>query len=176
MAIKSGKNIVFILLLSFCFSCNTEEPAFYVYKENDFVMEVGSGTFATYFATIYNINNNFVKELEAFGISSDQIKAVNSGRGSFVPIFEEVDFDLLRDVSIWLISAEDPSKRKEIYYRDQIPLNQKNELRLLSGLSNLKDFLLTEEKYHLEIQLKFRNLVPANIETRFSYSFAIFMN
>ncbi len=106
----------------------------------------------------------------------DQVKSIHTGKGTFTPVFDDFDYAYLRDVSIWLVSDDNPSIRKEIYYRDEIPLREKNELRLLSGLADLKEFIYSEEKYNLEIQLKFRNFVPANIDNRFTYSFAIFTN
>lgn len=172
------KSLFILSFLSIVFltmnSCNTEVPDFYVHRENDFIMEAGSGTLETYFYVIHNIENNFLEEIESYGLNADQIESVFAGKGLYTSIFQEFDFDILWKTSVWLVSAEDPSFRKEIYYREQVPFNQNNELKLLSGLADLKEFLTTVEKYHLEIQLNFRNLVPANLEGRFTYSFAIY--
>jgi hypothetical protein len=170
--------IQFILLLltgSLFFSCNNETPAFYLFKENDITIPPGLSTIETHFFIVNNIPNTFRSELEIRGILPEQIKSVNAGQGTFSPVFESFNYGIMDEVSVWLVSATDPGIRREIYYREQIPLNQENELRLLSGLANLKDFLLTEEKYNLEIQLNFRNFVPTELENRLTYNFAVFM-
>lgn len=167
--------ICFSLAILTVLSCNTATPEFYIYKENDITIPPGLSTIETHFFVINNINNTFQAELDSRGIQADQIKSVNAGKGLFTPVFNEFDYGIFREVSIWLVSSTDPSIRKEIYYREQVPLTLKNEMRLLSGISNLKDFLLTEEKYNLEIQLNFRNFVPAKLENRFTYNFAVFM-
>ena len=172
---KLIKNCLFILVALLFISCNTETPAFYIHKENDITIPVGLSTIETHFFVINNINNSFQAELDIRGISADQVKAVNAGKGHFSPVFNEFNYGIIQKVSVWLVSVDDPSYRKEIYYRDEIPLNVDNELRLLSGISNLKDFLMSEKKYNLEIQLNFRNFVPVELENRFTYSFAIFM-
>ena len=157
-------------------SCNTDSPSLYMHREYDFVIGAALNTFETHFFIQPNIKNTFREELELNGIQPEQISSVSAGRGLFTPIFDEFDYDVIREVSIWLVSVENPSTRKEIYYREQVPYNQNNELRLLSGLADLKDFLLEEDYYNLEIQLKFRNFVPFNFDNRFTYSFAIFTN
>ena len=164
-----------VVLTGLSLSCQTDSPSFYLFRENDFTIPAGLSPYETHFFLTYHIQNNFRKELEERQINPDQIRSVSPGRGSFSPIFQDIEYGLIRDVSIWLVSSSDPSVRKEIYYRDEVPLSQKNELQLLSGIANLKDFLLGQEKYNLEIQLKFRNFVPSNFENRLSYSFAIFL-
>lgn len=164
----------FLFVLSLL-SCNNETPAFYIYKENDITIPPGLSVILTHIFVVNDIPNTFQAELEARGIQADQIKSVNAGEGTFTPVFESFNYGFIQDVSIWLVSGSDPGIRKEIYYREPVPLNQQNELRLLSGLANLKDFLLTEEKYNLEIQLNFRNFVPTEFENRFTYNFAVFM-
>ena len=172
---KLINGLLIVITAMMMLSCNTETPAFYIYKENDITIPVGLSIIETHFFVIPNINNTFQAELETRGIQADQVKAVNAGRGSFTPVFNEFNYGIIDKVSIWLVSVKDPGYRKEIYYREEVPLNISNELKLLSGISDLKDFLLSEEKYNLEIQLNFRNFVPTELENRFTYSFAIFM-
>lgn len=172
---KSILYTIFALFAALSLSCNTASPSFYIFKENDITIPAGISTLETHFFVINNINNTFQAELDSRGILPDQIKSVNAGKGQFNPIFDDFDYGIMREVSIWLVSVTDASVRKEIYYRDQIPLTEKNELRLLSGIANLKEFLLSEEKYNLEIQLKFRNFVPTELENRLTYNFAVFM-
>jgi len=156
--------------------CQTEKPEFYVHREMDFELLPFQNPAATYFAEIKNIPNTFPEEFELLGLQESQISAIYSGKGTFRPVYTDFDFGNIEEVSIWLVSTDDPSLRREIYYRDQIPLSQKNELRLLSGLADLKSFLLGVPKYNLEIQLNFRTFVPQNTDVRFTYSFAIFTN
>jgi hypothetical protein len=173
-AMKTFFYAILVVLVASTLSCNTSTPSFYIFKENDITIPAGISTIETHFFVINNINNTFQAELDSRGILADQIKSVNAGKGQFNPVFDDFDYGIMREVSIWLVSVTDPSLRKEIYYRDQIPLTEKNELRLLSGIANLKDFLLSEEKYNLEIQLKFRNFVPTELENRLTYNFAVF--
>jgi len=147
----------------------------YIHRENDFVIEAKQSLIETRFIRI-SLENTILKELEASGITKEEIKSIHTGKGLFTPVFDDFDYGYLREVSIWMVSVDNPSLRKEIYYREEIPISKKNELKLLSGLANLKDFIYSEEKYNLEIQLKFRNFVPANADNRLTYSFAIFTN
>jgi len=164
-----------VFLLNLLYSCTTETPAFYIHKEHDFTIPAGLNTLETHFFIIEDIQNNFLAEIEANGIKLENIISVNAGKGLFTPVFNEFNYGALRDISIWMVSYDDPTIRKEIYYRDEIPLNKTQELKLLSGIANLKDFLISEQKFYLEIQLKFRNFVPSNTDNRFTYSFAIFI-
>ena len=90
-------------------SCNTVAPEFYIHREHDITIPAGLNTIETHFFVVNNIQNTFNTELESRGINPDQIQSVNAGKGYFSPIFNEFDYGIIYDVSIWLVSVNEPS-------------------------------------------------------------------
>lgn len=169
-------SIFVAILVVFSSSCEKDQVNFYIFKEHDFEITAGLNTIETHFFVFRNIKNTLPQELYNQGLSFDDVKQVYAGKGLIKPVFEDFQYGDIREVSIWVVSPVDPSIRQEIYYQDQIPYNLRGEMRLLSGIANLKEFLSVHSTYNLEIQIKFRNFVPANSLNRFTYSFAIFLN
>ncbi len=163
-------------LLLFSYSCEKEQVSFYIHDEHDFEIKAGLNTIETHFFVFRNIKNTLPQELYNQGLSFDDVKVIYAGKGLIQPVFDDFQYGDIREVSIWVVSPIDPSIRHEIYYLDQIPYSMRGEMKLLSGIANLKDFLSLHSSYNLEIQIKFRNFVPANTLNRFTYSFAIFLN
>jgi len=164
------------LLVLSSYSCDKDQVSFYIFKEHDFEIPAGLNTIETHFFVFRNIKNTLPQELYDQGLSFDDVNLVYAGRGLIKPVFDDFQYGDIREVAIWVVSPTDPSIRHEIYYLDQIPYNLRGEMRLLSGIANLKEFLSLHSTYNLEIQIKFRNFVPANSLNRFTYSFAIFLN
>ncbi len=168
--------ILIVFMALFTYSCEKEQVSFYIHQEHDFEIRAGLNTIETHFFVFRNIKNTLPQELYSQGLSFDDVKQVYAGKGLIQPVFDDFQYGDIREVSIWVVSTVDPSIRHEIYYLDQIPYSMRGEMRLLSGIANLKEFLSLHSTYNLEIQIKFRNFVPANTLNRLTYSFAIFLN
>ena len=106
------------------------------------------------------------------GLDESTIGEILPRRAEITAPFDNIDFGIVQEVSIWAVSTTDSELRKEIFYQDRINLNDQKELRLFSSLSEVKDILLNDH-VDLEVRFKFRAFTPTQIETRLIMNFLV---
>jgi len=103
-------------------------------------------------------------------INEDQVEAILPNRAQLNTVFNNIDWAIVREISIQAVSAADPSIRREIFWHDRINPNTIEELRLFSSLSEVKDILL-QDRMTLEVRLNFRQTTRAEVESRLTMNF-----
>ncbi len=136
--------------------------------ETDFIVPAGLNTFDTHYFIIRAVPSRIRSYMGS--LDASQIGQIVPTKAELTAPFVDLDFSIVRQVSIWMISRENPEEREEIFYQDRIDLNEKRELRLFSSLSEVKDILLADN-FDLEIRLNFRTFTPTQIETRLRMNF-----
>lgn len=138
--------------------------------EADFIIAPGLNTFDTHYFIVKNIPTR-IKNYSALGNDST-IGQIYPNRAELNARFTNIDWALVREISIWAVSTNDPKVKKEIFYHDRIELQNVKELKLLSSLSDVKD-LLTQDVVDLEIRMNFRTFTPSDIESRLTLNFVV---
>ncbi len=159
---------IFVAFLSYSSCTEDANILFQMNMETDFSIAPGLNTFETFIFPISQVPTN----INAFIGSNDPngIEGIYPMRATISAPFNNFDWSIVRLVSIDLISTTDPTLRKEIFYQDQISLNEQNELRLFSSSTEVKDLLL-EQSVNIEIRFNFRNITPAETPSRINMSF-----
>ncbi len=154
-------------------SCVTEggEVLFDVDIEADFDIAPALNTFETFYFPINRVPTN----ISAFvgTTQRDAIGRILPARADVTAVFTDIDWSIVQEVSVWMISTQDPDRRAEIFYQDQISLNNQNELRLFSSNSEVSDMIF-EEAVNLEVRFRFRNITPGEIRSRLQMKFLAF--
>lgn len=153
--------LLFGILISVVFlSCGDKTvPLFTIDFQEQFSIPAGLNTIETHTFIIQDIPALLESYKANFNVLDEDIASILPSRGRINQIFSNIDFDFIQSVSIWMVSNVDPQYRYELYYLDFVPVNTGDEIRLLSGISNLKD-LMNEGSFDLEIKLKFRTFPP----------------
>lgn len=165
--------VLLLMLLSMA-GCSNGEDALFIYEQEVFFeIPAGLNTLETHFFQLFNVPSDLQLQLDSRGISQENVARVLSNRGLITARFDNLDWNMVERVIVNVLDREDPTRVTEIFYQEFVPLDTGQEIRLLANISNLKEVLLPET-IDLEIRLDFRAFPPANIETRFFFSFAAF--
>lgn len=141
-------------------SCGDKNvPLFTIDFQEQFTIPAGLNTIETYTFLIQDVPTLLESYKTTYNVSDEEIVSILPSRGRINQIFSNINYDFIQTVSIWMVSNLDPDVRYELYYLDFVPLNTGDELKLLSGISNLKE-LMNEASYNLEIKLRFRTFPP----------------
>jgi hypothetical protein len=161
-----------LLLLAFIFIGCTSDKPFLFDMDIEAEIEVGAGlnTLDTHYFLIRRVPTRIQTYLT--GLDESIIGEILPRRAEIIAPFDNIDFGIVQEVSIWAVSITDSELRKEIFYQDRINLNDQKELRLFSSLSEVKDILLNDH-VDLEVRFKFRAFTPTQIETRLIMNFLV---
>jgi hypothetical protein len=164
--------ICFLLLISgLQCSCNGDEgqELILVPFQVQFEVPAGLNPALEHRVLITNIQNSFVGLLEQNGIDTSRISAVTAGNGQFLEMNGVMDLNFLLELEIRIFSNLNPDYSKEIYYRNNIPINTGSTLDLFPSLSNIEDIIF-EPGMSLEITFKRLNgPTPATTDVRFTF-------
>lgn len=166
-----GVYIYLILLLGGISCGSSEEPLLTMQLETEFVIPPGLNAFDTHY---FRINNVATRAKNYFGSDFDRttVGRVLPNRAELNARFVNIDWSIVREISIHVISPANPSVSKEIFYHDRIDFDDVKELRLLSSLSEVRDILL-EDIMTLEVRLNLRRATPVEIESLLTMNFVV---
>lgn len=147
------------------------DPLFIMQLEARFVIQPGLNSFDTHYFTLTQVPTR-IKNYLGQGVDVSEIDRILPNRAELNAQFNNIDWGIVREIQVLAVSVKDPSIKKEIFYHDRVNLDNVNELRLLSSLSEVKDILL-QELFHLEIRLNFRRPTPVEIDSRLTMNFVV---
>lgn len=164
-----------ILILAFLVSVfggckKTDEFLFGGNFETRFLIPSGLNTVLTHYITIPNVYTDFNRVATNAGYDAESIKSIQASYGKMRTVFSSDDLDFIQDISVIVISRENPSLRKEMYYSEFVPFNVNNEIKLQSGSAELAE-ILKEDFIDIEIRMNIRGFVPNAIEAILDMSF-----
>lgn len=169
------KKLLFILIpVVLSISCNTKVPAFEIYQEVRFTLPAGKIPTVTHHFLVHDIPSFLKENLKTRGLTIDDITEFYAGKGRFISLDYDYNFGILYDVSVWIYKINEYNNRKEIYYRDEVPINQKGELKLLSTGEDVRDILLSD-KYEMDIELVFINTSNITTECALEFNYVAFV-
>lgn len=164
--------IVFFIISLLCSGCsNVEEPLFEMRIDADLTIPPGLNSFDTHYFYIRNVPTRYRNF-----ISNDNdingIGTVRPSQGLLSALFINIDWAIIREISIHAISGENPNISKEVFYHDRVNIDNVKDLELLSSLSEVKDILL-QDFVTLEVRLNLRRTTPTEIESRITMNFNV---
>jgi len=111
--------------------------------------------------------------MDAFLINNDadvnDITGIIAREAELSVNFANIDFAFIREVVVEIYSDDD-IQGKEIFFREDVPLNTGIRLQLLPSLPDVHEFLMDDD-FNIRIELKLRDFSPTFIETRFDFQF-----
>jgi hypothetical protein len=143
--------------------------------EAEFIIPLGLNTVETHFITVKDVPTFFRQNAERFNVDTTNIKNVQASKGLLRAKFNDAEFDFIERISVWAVSQKDPNFKREMYYLDFNPLNTREELRMLSSTSELKQ-ILNNDFINLEFRLNLRRFPTSNIRTIFDFGYAVSEN
>jgi len=154
------KLIAAVLMILMLVSCGEKTvPLFTIDFQEPFSIPAGLNTIETHTFIIQDIPSLLESYKSNYNVLDEDIGSILPSRGRMNQVFSNINYDFIQSVSVWMVSNVDPLYRYELYYLDFVPLNTGDEIKLLSGISNLKE-LMQEGSFDLEIKLKFRTFPP----------------
>jgi len=163
------KYIILLFVLSL-FSCKSKVPIFELYQEVNFIIPAGKDHLATHHFLIHDIPSTLNKTLKSKSIKLSDIKELYAGRGKLESIVYNSNFGIMRNISVWIYKKNDYGNRAEIYYRDDIRVNQRGELKMLSSGEDIRDILISDN-YEMDIEVQFKGFTAETIECRMTFSY-----
>ena len=156
------------------YSCGDDvQPLFDLEYEVDFTIDPGLNTIDTHVYTIRDVPSLLSDYAAINGVIVDSIKSGAPNRATLTTVFQNINYDFLDQMSVWMFSSSNPSDNQEIFFIDFVELNEDNEVRLLSSLANVIDYL-REGKFDIEVRLRLRSFSPAEINSRLIFNITAF--
>lgn len=158
-----------------CFSACKDDRTelFRIEIETDFTIDASLNTILTHYFPINNVQTNY--STFAGQTTLDAIGSIRSMNCSLTSPFTPVNYEFIREISVFAIDPSDSSVRKELFYLDPNPVGNgtENELTLFSSLSNHKE-LLSKDLIHLEVRVELRFNAPTTFDNRMVLTFQAF--
>jgi len=167
------KNSLIVLFLSLLFLQCKEEPQilFEMPYRVDFEITAGLNPFDAHYFNSPNINSKVDTLFSVHNVDQNEIISIQPHIGRLSTVFNDVDYDFVRDISVRIYN-DDPDDFREIFYRDELPLNTKGDIDLLPTLTDIQDFVKNDQ-FNIIVRFEFRNAPPEFIQSRLDYSFEV---
>ena len=158
------------VVLVFQSGCSSSPPPLFVMNlEADFTIPAGLNTLDTHYFVLRGIptfSRNYVNN----PAGRAAVSGVFPRRAEINARFDQLDWAIVQEISIWAVSSSDSSIKKEVFYENRIDFSNVRELRLSSSLSEVKDILF-QDQLTLEVRIRLRNITPFEIDTRLTLNF-----
>lgn len=160
------------ILVLFFSSCRKEpEVLFYMDYEIPFSMPAGLNPIDAHFFNFRNIPTNFETLMSSYNLDTSNY-VIEPHSAELIAIFNEAEFNFVRDVKIFIIPNYSTSIRHEVFSRENVLLNTKYQLVIFPWQLDVKDHLKHRETQFL-LQLNLRGASPTSIETRIRIRFQV---
>ncbi len=163
------------LLAFFVFfsSCKTKTPVFRIDEEVSFTIPAGLSPLLVHHFQIKNVKSLLSEVLEENKMDINAIDELYAGKGKFVSFYNNSNYGIIDKVSVWINKSGEEDNQFEIYYLDEVPLNRKGELKLLSSGQDIREVLLNE-RYDIDIEVRLKYIITEPIESRFIFSYVAY--
>ena len=170
--------ILFLLLsLLVLVSCNNEEELFEMTYETDVVFSAGISQFEIHFQDMFGINTMSEALLVANNRTTEEVMSIVPKEAQLINIQSSQSLDFIQDISIRIFDGDafnptDISNITEVFFRENVPQDQRTFINLLPSLPDVKDRLF-EERFNISVRSQLRVPPPSTIEARLRVTFAV---
>lgn len=155
-----------IILLTTC--KNDDAVLFEMAYQAEFTIPAGINPFERHYFYIRDIPVGTY--LSANGVTADELKAINPGVARLSTIFSGGgQYDFIREVSI-RIYTDDEDNWKEVFWRNQVPLNQGEDLDVFGTLIDARPYF-ENQRFNIIVVMDLQGAPQQTTETRLTFNF-----
>jgi hypothetical protein len=171
------KKILFavaLLPLLFSSACKNKYDGFDMIYRKDFAkaIPVGASTFLSHYFLIEDIKPNFKSFSEKNAASLTDVQKIIPKYMRITARFADANWGFVLRTYAYIYPHGNPSKKLEIFYREEVPIGTGTTLDLNAGLADVKKLLSNDtDTFDIEIRMDFRTSPPTTIETYVDFSF-----
>lgn len=163
------KIAMFVALPLLFSACKGDGLGFTMTYQQDFEIQAGLGVFDTHVFLIPDIPTNMAAFLSTNDANENDITAIIPREAELSVNFANIDFAFIQEVVVEIYSDEN-QRGREIFYRENVPLNTGIRIALIPSLPDIQEFLMADD-FNIRIELRLREFSPSFIETRFDFQF-----
>lgn len=164
------KNLIFLFLLPILFyACGENDVGLDMSYRQDFEIPAGLNTFDTHVFEFVNIPTNKNTFFLANDVTESDITDITPREARLSINFGEEDLYFVREVVIEIFT-QDNQRGKEIYFRENIPLNTGRSIQLLPSLPQVTEELMSDQ-FSVRVEMLFRDISPTFIDARLEMIF-----
>lgn len=160
----------FVLLLSSC--KRSDEVLFFMDFEIPEVIGAGLNPVDAHFYNFRNVPTNFDALMNAHNFDTTENYVIEPHSAELFAIFNEGQYNFVRDIKIFIVPNTNPNGKIEVFSRENVLMNTRNQLIVFPWQLDLKEFLTQRETQFL-LQLNLRAPSPTSIETRIRLKFQV---
>ena len=169
------KNIIFLFLLPILFcACGDDGPGFDMSYRQDFEIPAGLNTFDTFGFVFRDIPVNKNAFFAANDVTEADITSITPREARLSINFGDEDLFFVREVVVEILTKEVDNEGnprwKEIYFRENVPLNTGQSIQLLPSLPQVTEEL-TSDEFTVRVEMLFRDITPTFIDSRLEMVF-----
>lgn len=169
------KKLLFLLIIPiFFFSCGDDGVGFDMSYRQDFEIPAGLNTFDTHVFPFVNIPTNKNSFFTANDVTESDITSITPREARLNINFGDEDFYFVRQVIVEILTEELDNngnlRWKEIYFRENVPLNTGRSIILLPSLPQVTEEL-TSDQFTVRVEMLFRDISPTFIDARLEMVF-----
>ncbi|MBK8700207.1 MAG: hypothetical protein IPN29_12020 [Saprospiraceae bacterium] len=156
--------------------CFSEDREYIVRKLNlAFDVPAGLNSIESHYFRIDDVYMFLDETLEINKLAKESVTEITGSSAILTSRQGGVDFSDIDRISVFAVSQTDKSLRKEMFYLENIPTRNLNELKLLTGLSNISS-LIVENKLDIEVRIQFRTFSTQPMRLDLDFGYLIFKN
>ncbi|HMS98309.1 MAG TPA: hypothetical protein PLV12_05275 [Saprospiraceae bacterium] len=171
------KRTVFILFLGWLFAltgCTGDDREYIERKLNlSFNVPAGLNNIESHYFRIDDVYLFLDETLEINKLDTSSIDEISGGSARLFSRLGGVDFSDIERISIFAVSQTDKNNRKEMFYLEEIPLRNLDELKLLNGLADFSEFI-EDNRLDIEVRIQFRRFSTLSMQLDLDFSYLIF--
>lgn len=155
-------------------SCKQRNESATISMEVPVEIPAGLNTLETHVFRVIGIPTFYNTTLSNAGIDESEIVSILSGFGAFRQGFSNVNLDFILGITVHALLDPITGERRELFYLEQIPLGQKDQIQLLATTTELKE-VLNKESIDLELSFRFRDFSPQTFTGVFDLEYGVYL-
>lgn len=158
-----------LLLLNACNDDNVNVVRILPYTLS-WEVPAGLNNFDTHFFEFNRIDN---RASEFFGseLPLSEVKSVRARRADLVLLGNNINFDEVRSVEVWIYSDQDNEKDYEVFYTlDLRNRSGRQAISLIPSLSDISD-LYVDDSFTIEVRINFWTVSSTSLPVRMEWEF-----
>ncbi len=145
-------------------SCTDDNPVLFTFPvEERFILPAGLNIFTRHVFIERDVIGRYQEALSSSQFSDADVIEIQPGRARLVGVRGDEFFGNIDEVIISVIDRNNPDSKREIFFREDVRLNEEGTLDLFGSLSEVKDWV-SGERFDLEIVFIFRQVTSVTQE------------
>ena len=175
-----------VFALLFLVACNDDDVDIQFrmpIRPIDFTFDAGLSTFDSHFYTLADVPTNFDSLAIGIGATRATINAVRPRSAQLIGVFNNVDYDFIREISIRICSQEERDQlamgaaiecRREIFWRNPVPEGTGSDLGLVPNENDVQEIMtLPTATYQVKLVSPLRFSTTQFVESRLIMEFNV---